>query len=283
MFVYAVTNHKGGVGKTTTTATLGAAFARAGRRVLLLDLDPQASLTAAVGAFAAELTAEDVLEAPWTLQQAAVPCASGMRVVPARATLAIKLHEVMQTQGSSARIMLALDSVENSYDTVLIDCPSAIGAAMTNALTAADVALVPFQCDFLSLRGLADIQAICSTIVQTTNPNLKVRAFGNMYDRRTTHAWDVLSEARGALGVRMLATLVPRSVRLAEAPATGKTVLDYAPRSRGAEAYQSLARELMDEERNYGTTRRHPGSDAQTALKLDRGGNARTSLAGCGS
>jgi chromosome partitioning protein len=280
MFVYAVTNHKGGVGKTTAAATLGAAFAGAGRRVLLLDLDPQASLTAAVGACAAALTIEDVLASPWVIEQAMVPCASEMWIVPARATLAIRLHEIMRSAASSTRIALALRTLDGRFDTVLIDCPSVIGAAMTNALTAANAALVPIQCDFLSLRGLADIQAICNTVVQTTNPYLEIRAFANMYDRRTTHAWDVLAEARQALGPWMLDTLVPRNVRLAEAPATGKTVLDYAPKSSGAVAYQSLAQELMEEERNYGTTRRHSSSDSQTDVRLDHRRSARTAVAG---
>ena len=283
MFVYAITNHKGGVGKTITTSTLGAAFSRADRRVLLVDLDPQASLTAAVGACPSSLTVGDVLDCPSLIDQAMVPCASGMHIVPARATLAVTLHGISQAPESSRRLTTAFQTIKGQFDTILIDCPSAIGAAMTNALAAADVAIVPFQCDFLSLRGLTDIQEICEALVCAVNPRLQVRAFASMYDRRTTHAWDVLTEVREALGARMLETVVPRSVRLAEAPATGKTVLDYAPKSRGAEAYCNLARELMDEEKDYGTTRRSSGSDSQTALKFERGKFARAALAGSGT
>ena len=279
MFVYAVTNHKGGVGKTTTAATLGAAFARAGRRVLLMDLDPQTGLSVAVGAAAREMTIENVLESPGCIEQAVTPCTFGMQIVPARATLAIKLYEIMHAPASSGRIATALQALRGRFDTVLIDCPSTIGAAITNGLTAAHVALVPMQCDFLSLRGLADVQSIANTIVQTTNPGLQIRAFASMYDRRTTHAWDVLSEARLALGSRMLETLVPRSVRLAEAPATGKTVLEYAPRSHAAEAYCNLAAELIEQEKHYGTTRRHSSSDSQTAIRSLSGGCRRAPVA----
>jgi chromosome partitioning protein len=267
MFVYALTNHKGGVGKTTAAATLGAAFAAAGRRVLLVDLDPQASLTAAVGAQPGGLTVEDVITAPWAAPQAIVPCGAGMKIVPARVTLAIKLLEMAATGPPATALREALHSVHDRFDTAVIDCPSGMGPAITIALTAADVALVPMQCDYLSLRGLADMQAIAAAITQTTNPGLQVRAFASMYCRRTTHGSDVLAEARQALGARMLDTLVPRSVRMAEAPATGTTVLEYASRSRGAEAYQALAQELTTGEMIHGKTGRHTGGDTPAALQ----------------
>jgi chromosome partitioning protein len=274
MFVYAITNHKGGVGKTTAAATLGAAFARSGRRVLLVDLDPQSSLTAATGAAPLTVTVEHALLSPRLAAGAIVACASGMEILPARVTLATTLVQIAQHGQASTRLATALHTLRDRYDTVIVDCMSAMGAGMTNGLTAADVALVPIECDFLSLRGLADIEAIAANIVRTTNPRLQVRAFASMYDRRTGHASDVLAEARAAMGPRMLATLVPRSVRLAEAPAMGATVLEYAPRSLGAMAYGSMALELIEWEKLYGTTGRHTGGDTPVASRFQRRGDS---------
>ena len=279
MFVYAVTNHKGGVGKTTAAATLGAAFVRLGRRVLLIDLDPQSGLTTAVGARPAALTVEDVVGVPLAAERAIVPCASGMEIIPARATLAIKLQAVTDEHSPNRRIAAALETLEARFDTVVIDCASGIGAGIANALTAAHIALVPMQCDFLSLRGLADTQAICGAIVQAANSRLRIRAFASMYDRRTTYAVDVLAEARVTLGTRMLDAVVPRSVRLAEAPATGTTVLDFAPKSPGATAYCCIARELVEGEQGYGTTGRHTGGNTQSTHHSRRRGIGGTALA----
>lgn len=278
MLVYAITNHKGGVGKTTSAANLGAAFSEAGRRVLLIDLDPQASLTAAVGVEAVSLSMSEVLLRPEESEKAVVPCTGGMHIIPAKATLSVVLHEIAGAHQSAFRVAAALQKLSGRFDTVLVDCPATLGAAITNALTAADVALVPMQCNFLSLRGLADMHAIASAIQETTNPDLRLRVAGTLYDKRTTHAFDVLHESRKALPGLVYQTLIPRSVRLAEAPATGQTILEYAPRSQGADAYRALAREMMQEENTHGTTRRYPGSNAQSALLLTTGGSAGTSV-----
>ncbi len=282
MFVYAVTNHKGGVGKTTAAATLGAAFVRLGRRVLLVDLDPQASLTAAVGATPAECSIEHVIETPLSVGRAIVPCASGMEILPARATLAIKLAAVSSEPNASRRIALALNTLEARFDAVLIDCPAGMGAGMANGLIAADIALVPILCDFLALRGLADTQEICRAIALAENSRLRVRVFATMFDRRTTYAADVLAEAREALGPRILDAVVPRSVRFAEAPAAGMTLLDFAPKSPGAAAYRSLAQELLEEEKDYGTTGRHPSSDTQPARHFGGRGAETSNVAAVG-
>ena len=283
MFVYAVTNHKGGVGKTTAAATLGAAFVLLGRRVLLVDLDPKASLTAAVSARFDGETAEDLFDTPSRAERTIVPCASGMEIIPARASLAIKLRALSYVPDAKARLKIALESLKSRFDTVLIDCNSNLDGGLANALTAAHIALVPFQCDYLSLRGLIDTQAICSAIMQDSNPGLVVRAFANMHDRRTTYASDSLAEARAALGAQLLDVIVPRSVRLAEAPAMGTSVLASSPRCLGAEAYRRLANELIEGETHYGTTGRHPIGNTHASQRWADGGNALTISAAAGA
>ncbi len=260
MYIYAIISQKGGVGKTTTTANLGAALAKEGKRVLLLDLDPQASLTVAVGRQAGSLTMGDVLLNPDNVMGAVYPCAGGMHVITASATLAVVLTELGETGDPAHRLRKALQNVSSGYDYVLIDCPPSLSHATSNALTAAHVCIVPLQCEFLSLRGLADIQEIAAAIQETTNPGLRMRVVGTMFDRRTLHAADVLAEARNALPGLVYQTVIPRTVRLAEAPAAGQTIFEYAPDSNGAFAYSALAQEVLTEDSGYGTTERCPGS-----------------------
>ena len=265
MYIFAITSQKGGVGKTTTTVNLGAALAMDGKRVLLIDLDPQGSLTAAVGQKPGRLTIGQVLQHPERILEAIYPCAGNMQVVTATATLAGILPELGDQEEPALCLKRALDSVRTSYDYILIDCPPSLGHATTNALTAADMALVPLQCEFLSLRGLSDVREIASIIQETTNPNLKLRVLATMFDKRTINANEVLREAREALPGLVYETIIPRTVRLAEAPATGKTILDYAPESNGAYAYRLLAQEILKEVLSDGTTRRHPGDHAVVA------------------
>jgi chromosome partitioning protein len=211
---------------------------------------------------------EDVLEDPARILQALHPCAQGMTFIPATATLAILLSELYHTPGSELRLKQALQCVEDHFDYAFIDCPSTLGSAMTNALIAADVALVPLQCDYLSLRGFADVQEIIAAIRDAVNPALRLRAVGTMFDRRTAHSNDVMKEARVALLGLVYHTVIPRTVRMAEAPATLQTILQYAPHSTGADAYRALAQEILQEESVYGTTRRDPSRHAEAAVHL---------------
>lgn len=266
MFVYAITSQKGGVGKTTSTANLGAALAEEGRRVLLIDLDPQGSLTASVGRKIGKLTIEDVLLEPTCILNAIYPCAGKMDVITATATLSRVFLELDQLDDPAYRLRDALQEVQDRYDYCLIDCPPALGHATTNAMTAADVALVPLQCEFLSLRGLADVQEIAAAIQETTNPGLRMRVAATMHDKRTIHAADVLREARIALPGLVYETVIPRTIRLAEAPAVGQTILEFAPESNGAYAYRLLAKEVLGEDNEYGETRRHSSSDAASPV-----------------
>jgi chromosome partitioning protein len=266
MLTYAIVNQKGGVGKTTSTINLGAALAEMGKRVLLLDMDPQGSLTAAVGRAATGLTMGDVLLAPESILHAIYPCTGNMHVVTATARLANVFLQLDEIGEPAYQLQKAVHLIGTNFDYCLIDCPPSLSHATTNAMTAADVALVPLQCEFLSLRGLADVQEITASIQETTNRNLRLRVVATMYDKRTLHAQDVLREARRALPGLVYETVIPRTVRLAEAPAVGQTILQYAPDSNGAYAYRALAQEVLQEDQAYAASRRHTGSHAGAAF-----------------
>ena len=257
MFTYAISSQKGGVGKTTTTVNLGAALAQQGNRVLLLDMDPQGSLTAAVGARSTNLSMGDILEQPDNLINAILPCTGGMRVVTASPTLASVFQNLEKMPTPAFRMAMALRTVQDCFDYALIDCPPALGHATANALTASNVVLVPLQCEFLSMRGLHDMKDIAAIIRDTTNPRLQLRVLGTMFDKRTLHANSVLREAHADLPGLVYQTVIPRTVRLAEAPANGKTILEYAPESNGAYAYCMLAQEILHEEGKHGAPDRN--------------------------
>ncbi|HLJ55880.1 MAG TPA: ParA family protein [Chthonomonadaceae bacterium] len=254
MLTYAISSQKGGVGKTTTTVNLGAALAQQGKRVLLLDMDPQGSLTAAVGATTDGISMGDVLEHPEHTINAIAQCTGGMRVIAASPTLASVFQVLAEMSTPAFRLSMALRSVADCFDYALIDCPPALGHATANALTASDVVLVPLQCEFLSMRGLHDMKDITAIIQDTTNRGLKLRVLGTMFDKRTLHANAVLQEANRDLPGLVYQTVIPRTIRLAEAPAAGKTIFEYAPESNGAYAYSMLAQEILQEVTDYGTT-----------------------------
>jgi len=263
MLTYAISSQKGGVGKTTTTVNLGAAFALLGKRVLLLDMDPQGSLTAAVGANTNGLSMGDVLENPENIHNAIAPCTGNMRVVSASPTLASVFQDLANMETPAFRLSLALQAVQDCYDYALIDCPPALGHATANTLTASDMVLVPLQCEFLSMRGLHDMNDITAIIRDTTNAALQLRVLGTMFDKRTLHANAVLQEASTELPGLVYQTVIPRTIRLAEAPATGQTIFEYAPESNGAYAYSMLAQEILEKENNYGTSARNTAGSEQ--------------------
>jgi chromosome partitioning protein len=266
MLVYAITSQKDGVGKTTTTSNLGAALLREGRRTLLLDMDPQADLTAVLGKTAGGASMSDVLLGSCDITDAIQPCACGLDLVAAGARLSVVLLQLALWESPAQRLRHALRFIRDRYDYVLIDCPPTLGHATTNALTAADVAMVPLQCEYLALRGLVDVDEIVTVIRETTNPGLRLRIIGTMLDQRNVHSHDVLGTARSVYPGRFYTTYIPRTVRLAEAPATGRTIFEYAPDSGGADAYRRLALEIIEEEPRIEQTKRNPGSDAELAL-----------------
>ena len=247
--VYAVANQKGGVGKTTTAVNVGAYLAAFGKKVLLVDLDPQANATSSLGfdKNALPRSVYDVLidEVP-VLQVITLTRRVGLDLVPASPELAGAEVEMVSFISREFRLRKALAPVRDKYDFVLIDCPPSLGLLTINALTAADEVLIPVQCEFLPLEGLSQLQQTINLVRENLNQRLGVRGVVlTMYDTRTNLAQQVVDEVRKYYGVRVFSTIIPRNVRLSEAPSYGEPIIDYAPASSGGLAYRSLASEIL--------------------------------------
>lgn len=266
--VHAVANQKGGVAKTTSVHALGVAMAEQGADVLLIDLDPQASLSWACGIDpdALEISVHDVLlkrakanDAIITLRSPKPTDPDGaagrLDLLPSTIDLAgAELHLLTKT-GREYVLRKALTKVRDRYDHVLIDCPPSLGILTINGLTAADSVLIPLQCESLSQRGVGQLLDTIEDVRDYTNDQLQVRgAIATMFDGRTKLANQVVEQVRKQYGIDVMEPYVPKSVKVAEAPALGKSVLSHAPRSRPADAYRDLATQLLA--RRSGSKRR---------------------------
>jgi chromosome partitioning protein len=247
--ILAVANQKGGVAKTTTVASLGTALTELGRRVLLVDLDPQACLTFSLGLDpdSLELSAHDVLLRRRTAEAVIRPTDEGPDLLPATIELAGCEARLLPVTGREYRLRTALADLGDAYDDILVDCPPTLGILTINGLTAADDLIIPLQCETLSHRGVGQLlDTVTDDIQRITNPGLEILGvLPTMYDGRTNHAREVLADVAGRYGLRVLEPPIPRSVRFAEAPGAGRTVLTGSRRSRGAEAYRQLAQALL--------------------------------------
>lgn len=245
----AVASQKGGVGKTTTVANLGSALVELGRRVVLVDLDPQACLTFSVGLDpdALELSVHDVLLGRVSARTAVLSTADpGPDIMPATIDLAGSEALLMTRTGREFALRTALGDLADDYDTVLLDCPPALGVLTLNALTAADHVLIPLQCETLSHRGVGQLLDTVGDVQRITNRDLVVLGvLPTLYDGRTNHARAVLADVAERYGVAVLDPPIPRSIRFAEAPAGGRSLLATAPKSPGAKAYRELAERLV--------------------------------------
>jgi chromosome partitioning protein len=247
--VLAVANQKGGVAKTTTVHSLGAALAERGRSVLLVDLDPQACLTysAGVDPDELELSLHDVLMARAPAADAVVPVDGGVDLLPATIDLAGAEVHLLTRPGREHALNRALQPVADDYHVVLIDCPPSLGVLTINGLTAAHRVLIPLQCETLSHRGVGQLMETIADVRSFTNPGLEIEGVvATMYDPRTRLAQETLSSVGETYGLTVLQPPVPKSVRVAEAPGRGCSVLRHAPRSPAADAYRQLAEAIEE-------------------------------------
>lgn len=250
--VYAVANQKGGVGKTTTVVNVGAYLAAAERRVLVVDIDPQANATTSLGVDKNSLRRSiyDTIVAGAPLQHMLMLTQRlRLDLIPSTPALAGAEVELVGMMAREHRLRNALDPLRDRYEYILIDCPPSLGLLTINALTAADAVIIPVQCEYLPMEGLAQLLRTVELVRSHLNSTLGIKGLlMTMYDVRTNLAQQVVDEVRGHFPDTSFRTIIPRSVRLSEAPSYGQPIMDYAPRSPGAVAYQALAREIMDGE-----------------------------------
>ena len=258
--VLAVANQKGGVAKTTTVQSLGVASAEMGRRTLVVDLDPQACLTYSMGfdPDALNRSLHDVFVRRAELAEVIlpVPGVADLDLVPATIDLAGSEVHLLTRTGREHVLERALEPVLDRYDLVLIDCPPSLGVLTINGLTAADAVLIPLQCEALSHRGVGQLLETIEDVRTFANSGLSVRGIvATMYDDRTRHARHILEEVQARYGIPVLQPPVRKSIRFAEAPARGKSILQHAPNSPGAVAYRQLARTILETSVVAGTGR----------------------------
>ncbi len=259
--IVAVTNQKGGVGKTTSAVNLAASLAYLGQRVMLIDLDPQGNATTGSGVDKQRLahTVYHVLLREKPLTQ--VRTRSGKDdydVLPANRDMAGAEVELVQAEEREFRLKEALDAVRDEYDFIFIDCPPALNLLTVNALTAADAVIIPMQCEYFAIEGLADLVNTVKKIKAKLNPGLVIDGVVRvMFDHRNTLAQNVSDQLKAHFGAKVFDTVVPRNVRLAEAPSHGLSALHYDKGSKGAQAYLQMAQELIDKQEAASGGKRH--------------------------
>ena len=243
----AITNQKGGVGKTTTAINLSACLAEAGKRILLIDLDPQGNSTSGVGGKADQNSAYEALmgriQIATCVQKTAV---EGLYLIPSDIRLTGAELELVDLEQREYRLKLLLKTLESQYDYIFIDCPPSLGLLTLNALTAAQRVLIPIQCEYYALEGVTSLMNTVSRVKHTFNPRLDIEGvLLTMLDGRTNLGLQVVAQVKKHFKSRVYATAIPRNVRLGEAPSHGLPIHLYDPRSIGADSYRRLAKEFL--------------------------------------
>ncbi|MEE2830535.1 MAG: AAA family ATPase [Myxococcota bacterium] len=248
--VLAISNQKGGVGKTTTAVNLAACLAAAGQKILLIDLDPQGNASSGLGVDKAGVahTIYEVIMGGLPLEETFCDTViHDLTVAPANTDLVGAELELTSALAREHRLSDAVDAVRGQFDYVLIDCPPSLGLLTVNALTAADMVLVPLQAEYYALEGLGELTRTIQLIKQRLNPALSWEGVVlTLYDGRNRLSQQVEADVRDHLGDKVFQTIIPRNVRLGEAPSFGEPIITYDPRAKGAQAYRDLARELLD-------------------------------------
>ena len=246
--IISVANQKGGVGKTTTTVNLSTILAKKGKKVLLIDTDPQGNATSGLGVSKdVELSVYDILigdtEFDETLQETAI---KNLKVCPSNISLAGAEVQLVSMMSREQRLKTKLDKIKDQYDYILIDCPPSLGLVTLNAFTASDSVLIPVQCEYFALEGLGQLLNTVNLVKKHLNKNLEIEgALLTMYDARTNLSNQVVKEVKKYFEDKVYKTVITRNVRLSEAPSYGMPITVYDPRSKGAKAYEKFAKELL--------------------------------------
>ncbi len=249
----AIFNQKGGVGKTTTNINLAACLALKGKKVLILDIDPQGNTTSGIGIRKKGLektTYEVLIDEKMKVEEAILPTiVKNLDIVPASVQLAGAEIELVKLEGREKRLKRALDSVRDKYDYIFIDCPPSLGLLTINSLTAVDSVLIPIQCEFYALEGVSQLVSTIDLVRKSLNPKLEIQGvILSMFDGRTNLSIQVVNEVKKYFKSKVYSTVIPRNIRLAEAPSFGLPITEYDPKSKGALAYLEFAEEFLEME-----------------------------------